>query len=117
MKQKLRIFMSSKHLICALPIIFLLVFPCGAAIAAKGEVVYHATGCDYFLVETKMGLTVLEWFGGNDPARGDLLAGDFESYGMHDAYNLTADSDLTVWVEDYWLSVDQALETLSQNCE
>ena len=50
--------------------------------AAKGEVVLKKSGCDYFIVETYMGYDLLEWYGGNDPDEGDILSGNFESYGF-----------------------------------
>ena len=50
--------------------------------AAKGVVVYYRQGCDYYIVETNMGYTLLEWYGGNDPNEGDILVGDYETYGM-----------------------------------
>lgn len=78
--------------------------------AAKGEVVYKKDGCDYFIVETNMGYAILEWYGGNDPDVGDVLVGDFESYGTKDIYNVTTEAELQVWVEDYWLSKEDALE-------
>jgi hypothetical protein len=46
-----------------------------------------------------------------------MLAGDHESYGMQDIYDITADDELTVWVEDYGLSKEDALEQFVNNCE
>lgn len=87
-----------------------------AAFAQKGEVVFKKSGCDYFIVETNMGFALLEWFGGNDPDKEDVIIGDFESYGMKDIYNNTAESKLRVWVEDFWLSRANALEKLYDKC-
>ena len=50
------------------------------AFAEKGIVVLYEPGCSYYIVETNMGYAILEWFGGNDPSRGDVMAGDFETY-------------------------------------
>jgi hypothetical protein len=86
------------------------------AFAAKGVVVFKKSGCDYFIVQTTMGYGILEWYGGNDPDEDDVLVGNFESYGMMDIYNLSADSELTVWVEDYWLSKSRALEEYYDKC-
>ena len=87
------------------------------AFAAKGEVVYKKSGCDYFIVETNMGYALLEWYGGNYPDKGDVIVGNFESYGFKNVYNLTAGSELRVWVEDYWLSKEDALEQYFENCD
>ena len=84
--------------------------------AAKGVVAYYKTGCSYYIVETIMGFALLEWFGGNDPNEGDILVGDFETYGMKDIYNISADSETQVWVEDFWLSKERAIEEYFEKC-
>ncbi len=99
----------------ALALGIMLVSPAVAA-AAKGVVVYRKAGCDYFIVETNMGCALLEWYGGDDPNEGDILVGDYESYGTKDIYNLSTDSELRVWAEDHWLSRDDALEKLYDEC-
>jgi hypothetical protein len=40
------------------------------ALAAKGEVVYRQSGCDYFVVSTVTGYDLLERYGGYDPDKG-----------------------------------------------
>lgn len=88
-----------------------------AAFAAKGVVVLYKSGCSYYIVETNLGYAILEWYGGNDPSRGDVLAGDFETYGMKDIYNLSADAETKVWVEDFWLSKTRAIEKYYDKCD
>lgn len=78
------------------------------AFAAKGEVTKRVSCCDYLLVETNKGFALLESYGGNDPDEGDKLVGNFESYGFKQIRNDTADRELKAWVEDYWLSEDDA---------
>lgn len=84
--------------------------------AAKGTVVYYKSGCDYYIVETNMGYVILEWYGGNDPSEGDVLAGDYETYGMKAIYNISASSETKVWVEDFWLSKSSAIEKYRDKC-
>lgn len=100
-----------------LAIILLCLLTTPSAFAAKGEVVYRNSGCDYFVVETFAGYALLEWYGGNDPSEGDTLVGDFESFGSKDIFNLSADEELRVWVQDYWMSKEDALESFYQECE
>lgn len=88
-----------------------------SAFAAKGVVVLYKSGCSYYIVETNMGYAILEWYGGNDPSRGDVLAGDFETYGMKDIYNLSADAETKVWVEDFWLSKTRSIEKYYDKCD
>jgi hypothetical protein len=84
---------------------------------ARGIVYRRISGCDYFIVATRSNYDVLEWYGGHDPDRDDILVGGFESYGFHDIYDETADDDLRVWTEDYALSKEDALEKLTEQCE
>ncbi len=84
--------------------------------ASRGVVAKRISGCDYFMVSATGGYAVLEWYGGHDPDSGDLLIGNFETYGMHDILDDTADESLTVWTEDYGLSRTRALEILVDKC-
>ena len=94
--------------------VFLLALP---AFAARGVVTHRISGCDYYLAATRSGYALLEWYAGYDPDKGDTLVGAFEEYGMHEIYDETSDGETTVWVEDYWLSKDAALEQLAEKCE
>ena len=87
------------------------------ASSAHGVVTTTRSGCDYFLVSTKLGFDLLEWFGGATPDRGDVLIGSYETYGFHDVYDKTQDSSVHVWVEDYWLDSDGAFDKLNEHCE
>jgi hypothetical protein len=97
-------------------LVICLVLAHAAAFAAKGVVVLYKPGCSYYIVETNMGYAILEWYGGNYPRRGDVVAGDFETYGMKDIYNLSADAETKVWVEDFWLSKTRAIEKYYDKC-
>jgi hypothetical protein len=67
--------------------------------------------------QTKSGYDVLEWYGGHDPDKGDVLVGRYKSYGFHDIYDETVDADGRVWTEDYSLSRESGLEKLTEQCE
>jgi hypothetical protein len=85
--------------------------------SAVGVISHRISGCDYFVVETKSGYDVLEWFGGHDPDKGDVLIGGYETYSFHDIYDQTAEESLRIWTEDYELSKSDALEKLTDQCE
>jgi hypothetical protein len=87
------------------------------ATTARGVVTHRISGCDYFLVQTRSVYDVLEWYGGHDPDKGDVLVGRYESYGFHDIYDETVDADGRVWTEDYSLSRESGLEKLTEQCE
>ena len=100
----------------SLLVVACLLFTPVVANAAKGVVVLYKSGCSYYIVETNLGYAILEWYGGNDPSEGDVLVGDYETYGMKDIYNLTADAETKVWVEDFWLSKSRAIEKYYDKC-
>lgn len=83
--------------------------------AAKAIVVAKCRS--YILVQSNQGYGILEWYGGNDPDKGDVVVGDLESYGIKDAFNITADSNTRMWVEEYWLSRSRAVDKFSDKCE
>ena len=98
-------------------ILFLMVALCSPAFGAKGVIVYKKSGCDYFIVETNRGFALLEWYGGYDPDTGDVLVGNYESYGFKDIYDATADRELRVYVDDYLLSKDSVIEKYNDKCD
>jgi hypothetical protein len=90
------------------------------AYASTGTVYKRISGCDYFLVSSVQGYALLEWYGGPDPDVGDTVRGKFETYGMHSLLvndDDDEDNTLKVWVEDYWLSREDALEKLVDKCD
>jgi hypothetical protein len=88
-----------------------------SADAARALVVHRISGCDYFMVQSGRLYDLLEWYGGHDPDKDDVIVGKFETYGMADIYDETADEELRVWVEEYSLAKEDALEKLADKCE
>lgn len=95
---------------------FLILMTTTSVFGVKGTVKYTSGSCSWYLVETPSGFSLLEWFGGNTPSKGDVIVGDYESYGMKKLYNLTRDSETKVWVDNYWLSKDSAIEKFYEKC-
>jgi len=79
-------------------------------------VVVYKTSCDYFILENSGGYIVAEWMGGNDPEIGDRISGNFKSFGTADFYNQSLSSDMRLWIDDYWLSKETALEKINDHC-
>jgi hypothetical protein len=90
---------------------------CTPTFAAGGLVVLEDTpGCDYFVVATANGYALLEWYGGVISIwQGDEVYGDFENYGMTTVH-IRGRGDMRVWVDDYWVSDEQAAEYFYSNC-
>jgi hypothetical protein len=106
------------RVVCALGLTITMIgFPIQATNAVRGVISHRISGCDYFIVATKSGYDLLEWYGGHDPAKDDILIGSYEAYGFHDVYDETADESIHVWTEDYQLTKTDALEKLADKCE
>jgi hypothetical protein len=93
-----------------------LLFLVASAKAETGVVALRVSGCDYYLIETNQGYTVVEWYGGHDPSRGEPVIGSFNSYGMKTIFFGQGREEGRVWIDDYWLSEDDALEKISDQC-
>ena len=79
-------------------------------------VVFRKSGCDYMILENSNGYIIGEWMGGNDPDKGDNISGNFNSFGTKDFYNTTNQSDSRLWIDDYMLSKESALEKINEKC-
>lgn len=88
-----------------------------AATPVKATVVRRIDGCDYFMTQMRTGYGILEWFGGHDPDKDDVLYGDMRAYGMRNVHDENADATIRVWVEDYDLTKSDAMEKLLDECE
>jgi len=53
----------------------------------EGEVVYSDAACNYWVVETYNGYTVIQSSSFNKPYEGDLIYGNFSSRGTRVMYN------------------------------
>lgn len=84
--------------------------------AIRAQVTHKKSSCDWFLAESTSGYILMEWYGGNDPDEGDMLAGALHSYGFKDIYNVTSDAEMRVYIEDFMLAKDDALEQMLERC-
>jgi hypothetical protein len=95
-------------------LILALLSPLNAATVSR---VIFKTSCDYFIVSNSQGLAVLEWYSGAEPDKDDILVGNVNSYGFKDILDETKGETLHVYVEDYSLSSDRALEIIADHCD
>lgn len=87
-------------------------------LADKGIVVLYLAGCrSYFIADGPRGYYLLEWYGGYDPSKGDVIVGDIGSYGFKDVYYPNQGREGRVYVDDYLLSKDRAIEKYREKCQ
>jgi len=105
------------YLITALLLLFV---PQAQGIGVKKGVVAYSTrtGCDYFIVATSSGYSLLQLWGFTvfEPQEGDIIVGELESYGFKTVINLTRNVTYRVWVEDFWLSAERVAEKYLRKC-
>lgn len=81
----------------------------------KGVVSFYPAGCDYFIVESSLGYSLMQHYYGFDPYEGDTVYGDLNSYSFKDLTTSSGNS-IRVWIDDYMLSKSRALEKYYSKC-
>ncbi len=82
----------------------------------RGIVVASDFSCDYFVVETMRGYTVMRSWGGSAPFRGSVIYGDLSRWGVQTFYNRSDRYLFNADVRDYWLSYFQAIDQVQNLC-
>jgi hypothetical protein len=82
----------------------------------RGEVVYSDSYCNYYVVETAAGYTIIRSYGGYKPFEGDIVYGDFSYNGTQDIYNRSDGFVFTGTVVDYWLTYFEAQDAIDYYC-
>lgn len=80
----------------------------------KGVVVYEGSS-SYYIIETNMGFTIAEWYGGAIPVVGQTIYGKLNSFCMNYFIILNNERETQLWIEDYWKSKDSAIEWLGEH--
>jgi hypothetical protein len=108
--------MKKLLIICALllPITGGMLLTANASERSKGIVSYEAKD-DYYLIYTSMDdFTIVEVTLGflNE---GDIVYGNFKTYGIITYYNATTNNEVNVWIEDWGLSKESAVRWLAEH--
>ncbi|HMK26640.1 MAG TPA: hypothetical protein VK483_11490 [Chitinophagaceae bacterium] len=82
----------------------------------RGEVVYSDSYCNYFVVETINGYSVVRSYGGYKPFEQSIVYGDLSYAGTREFYNRSTGVVFTATVTDYWLTYSEAQDALDYYC-
>ncbi len=82
----------------------------------RGQVVFSSLTCNYFVVQTINGYAVVQAYGINKPFEGDIVYGNFSSWGSRDILDDSSGTIFSVTVMDYWLTYIQAQVIINDNC-
>jgi len=82
----------------------------------RGEIIYSDAYCNYYVVESNYGYTVIRSYGGYKPFEGDIVYGNFSFTGTRDIYNRSTGDVFTGTITDYRLSYNGALNAIDYYC-
>jgi hypothetical protein len=103
-----------------IPLLLLLLISLSSiAFAEQGQVVYFNSNRYSVVIATSSGYTCGEvtmfktglW----ELDRGDMLAGDLNSFGSHDVYDMARDRTISLWIDDVMLNEDQAFDWIQNH--
>jgi len=82
----------------------------------RGEVVLSDPYCQYFVVETNYGYSILRSYNGYKPYEGSIVYGNFSNYGTRDYYDRSSGVIYTSEVIEYWLTYYDAQNAINYYC-
>ena len=82
----------------------------------RGEVVLSDPYCQYFVIETNYGYSILRSYDGYKPQEGSIVYGDFSVYGTRDYYNRSNGVIYTGEVKEYGLTYYDAQDAINYYC-
>lgn len=91
-------------------------FAGGQGASTRYIVAQRISGCDFFMVQSRSGYAILEWYGGHGPDKDDKLVGDLTGAGMKILREEATDSEVRVYIEDKGLSKSDAEGNLLRRC-
>lgn len=92
---------------------FLLALTTSTVFAAKGYVAY--TDGSILVIDAPSGYICCTLYSFDPIFEGDYVVGDFETLGMQKIYNVSMDSSNDVFVDEAWLSEEEAQEWIAEN--
>jgi hypothetical protein len=82
----------------------------------RGFVAASSFDCDFFVVETAYGYSVMRNWGGFAPISGAVLYGNHNSFGVQTFYNRTEGYLMNADIRDRYLSYFQAMDMANWYC-
>lgn len=93
--------------------VFLLLLTTNTGLAAKGYVAY--TDGSILVIDAPSGYICCTLYSFDPIFEGDYVVGDLETLGMQKIYNVSMDSSNDVFVDEAWLSEEEAQEWIAEN--
>lgn len=82
----------------------------------RGYVAFSDFGCDYFVVNTVNGYSVMRSWSGTPPYEGDMIYGDLQSWGVSTFYVRSGRYLMRAEVRRSWLSYWEAMDEIQFRC-
>lgn len=82
--------------------------------SVDGKVIWDGGSCDYYIIETNRFYVLAERYTGR-LNEGDKVSGELHGYRFKYLKNITKDSEVKVYVENYWPSKDTCFNWLQEH--
>ncbi|MBI1342640.1 MAG: hypothetical protein GC171_06895 [Terrimonas sp.] len=82
----------------------------------RGVVVYSSYNCNYYVLETYNGYTIIRASGGIMPYEGDVIYGDLSHFGYGSFYNRSYGGLINGTLTDFWLNYSEAQNRIDYYC-
>lgn len=84
--------------------------------ASRGVVAYYDFSSSKIVIQTDYNsYTCAEVYtGGLLTGIGSVIVGDLETYGFKEVYDVTTDEELSIYIDDYWVSKARALNWIKR---
>jgi hypothetical protein len=82
----------------------------------KAYVTFSDYRCDWYVVETRDGYSVLKSWDGSVPTEGAVLYGEFGAWGVKRIYNRTEQYIMSADVREYRLNYYDAMDEMNYQC-
>lgn len=100
-------------------LLVLFIFPCfsNSTSLLVSKIIKKPNSCDYFIAYNELGYVVAEFNSGREFEIGDVILGNINKYGNVTIYDSELEESADIYVEDYQLKKDEALDLLIEECD
>jgi len=84
----------------------------------EGTVIWDHYGCNYIIIETSIWYVVADKsYGAYSLNIGSRVRGDLIGFGFEDVYDISADDEVRLYLDNYYGSKSSALEKVMEKCD
>ena len=81
------------------------------------KIIKKPSSCDYFIAYNELGYVVAEYNSGHEFEEGEIILGNINKYGEVKIYDSELEESADIYIEDYKMKKEQALELIIEKCD